>query len=185
MMWLMSNAQKIIIVCGLPGTGKSTLAEGITRELKVPVFSVDPIESALLKSGINKSIETGLAAYLVAEKLADEQLQLGMSVVLDSVSAAEEAKRMWRALASKHKVELVIIECICSDSNLHKSRIEQRVRVLHGIPEVTWEDVLERKTEYIQWVEQHEILDGVNNAQDNLRHAIQYIAEHDGSSIAQ
>lgn len=53
--------KKIIIISGLPGSGKSTVAEGIAAKLLLPVFSVDPIESAIIKSGINKSFETGEA----------------------------------------------------------------------------------------------------------------------------
>jgi len=55
----------------LPVSGKSTLAESIADKLKLPVFSVDPIESAVLKTGIKRSFETGLAAYLIAETLAN------------------------------------------------------------------------------------------------------------------
>jgi adenylate kinase family enzyme len=64
---------KIIVVSGLPGSGKSTVAEGIAEQLMVPILSVDPIESSIIRSGITQSFETGLAAYLVAETLAAEQ----------------------------------------------------------------------------------------------------------------
>jgi len=85
---------KVIIVSGLPGTGKSTAAEGITNTLALPIFSVDPIESSIIKSGISKSFETGLAAYLVAETLAAEQLANGLSIVIDAVSPVNEARQM-------------------------------------------------------------------------------------------
>jgi adenylate kinase family enzyme len=41
-----SEPQKLIALAGLPGSGKCTLAEGLSRILSVPVFSVDPIEAA-------------------------------------------------------------------------------------------------------------------------------------------
>ena len=68
---------KLIVVSGLPVSGKSTLSERIAQEMGMPVFSVDPIESAIIKSGIPKSFETGLAAYIVAQTLAREQKKLG------------------------------------------------------------------------------------------------------------
>ena len=57
----------LIAMSGLPGSGKSTIAEGIARRLSIPILSVDPIESAIITAGIARSFETGLAAYLVAE----------------------------------------------------------------------------------------------------------------------
>jgi len=52
----------LIVMSGLPGSGKSTIAEGIAQQLRITLLSVDPIESAVIKSGIAKSFETGLAA---------------------------------------------------------------------------------------------------------------------------
>ena len=72
----------VITVSGLPGSGMSTLAESLAEKLAVPLFSVDPIESAILRSGMERSFETGLAAYLVAEDLAGEQLIHGLSVIV-------------------------------------------------------------------------------------------------------
>jgi predicted kinase len=86
--------KKLIIISGLPGLGKSTVAEGVAEKLSIPIFSVDPIESSIIKSGIKKSFETGYATYLVAETLADEQLGLGMSVILDAVSGVKPARDM-------------------------------------------------------------------------------------------
>ena len=102
---------KLTIVSGLPGSGKSRLAEGIAKQLFVPVFSVDPIESSILKTGIQRSFETGLAAYVVAETLAAEQLKLGMSVIIDAVNPVPEDREAWRKLAKKYNAKLIIIEC--------------------------------------------------------------------------
>jgi len=171
----MSNS-KLIIICGLPGSGKSTISEALSRKLEIPVFSVDPIESSIIKSGIPKSFETGLAAYLVAETLAAANLQAGNSAIIDAVSGVIEAKQMWQALAKKLGVPLIIIECIVSNKNLHKTRIEERVRGIHGIPEVTWDDVDKREKEYIVWEEEKLILDAVNPLAENIKQVLQYIA---------
>lgn len=79
------NRKKVIIVSGLPGSGKSTVAEGIAECLQFPLFSVDPIESSILRSGIARGFKTGLAAYLVVETVAEEQLKRGLSIIIDAV----------------------------------------------------------------------------------------------------
>lgn len=166
--------KKVIVVSGLPGCGKSTVAEGIAEKLSLPIFSVDPIESAMIQSGFKRSFETGLAAYLVAETLATEQLKLGMSVIIDAVNPVQEARDMWKQLADQHDAQLMIIECVL-DKNIHKQRIDARVRNIEGIPEVTWQDVEARRTEYLPWHEERLTLDTSRAIEDNLQAALQYL----------
>lgn len=166
---------QLIVISGLPGSGKSTVSEGISKGLAIPVFSVDPIESAILRAGITKSFETGLAAYLVAETLAAANLKAGNSAIVDAVSGVKEAKQMWRELSTKLKARLVIIECTVSDKNQHQARIEKRVRNIHGIPEVTWDDVNKRAEEYIEWGEEKLVLDAINPQAVNISQAIEFV----------
>ena len=174
----MNKSLKIIVISGLPGSGKSTVAEGLSQTLKMPVFSVDPIESSVIKSGIKRSFETGLAAYLVAETLADEQLKHGISVIVDAVSPVKEARNMWKNLSKKYRAHLFVVECICSDSASHKNRIESRVRKIHGIPEVTWEDVEARRKEYLNWSEPRLVFDTCKHAKDEISEVLEYIEQN-------
>ncbi len=166
--------KKLIIISGLPGSGKSTVAEGVAERLSLPVFSVDPIESSIIKAGIEKSFETGYAAYLVAETLAAEQLHLGTSVVIDAVSGVKPAREMWRNLSKEHSAKLVIIECFL-DEELHKQRLAARVRNLYGFDEITWDDVQKRKKEYLPWEEERLVLDTSGSPESNVQEALEYI----------
>lgn len=40
----------LIAMAGLPGSGKSTVAEALGAQLRTRVVSVDPLESAILRS---------------------------------------------------------------------------------------------------------------------------------------
>jgi predicted kinase len=79
----------LIVMAGLPGSGKSTVAEGLGRRLAAPVLSVDPVESALWRAGISREEPTGLAAYVVVEAMAADVLALGQTVVVDAVNDVE------------------------------------------------------------------------------------------------
>ena len=151
-------SQRLIVVAGLPGSGKSTVAEGLSRSLSVPVFSVDPIEAAMWRGGLARA-QTGIAAYGVAVALADEHLRLGHSVIVDAVNPVEAPRAAWRDLAAKYRAGLKIIECVCADEAVHRRRIEARIRSIDGMPEVTWARVLQRRAEYEPWTDQRLILD--------------------------
>ena len=169
---------KLIVMSGLPGSGKSILSERIAKHLKIPIFSVDPIESSVIKAGIAKSFETGYAAYLVAETLTAEQVKLGNAVIIDAVNAEDGAKQVWIDCARRLDIPLVIIECILKDTELHRKRIESRVRGLYGLDEVTWERVQERRKAYTPWKRDALSIEMSGNADENLKSALDFIARH-------
>ena len=138
-------------MAGLPGAGKSTVAEIIGNRLGFAVLSVDPIESAILKAGIDSDQPTGLAAYLVAEAIADAALGNGQSIIVDAVNAVGPAREQWVQLAKKHKEPLRFIEIVCSDADLHRERLEGRDRNLSHLPEPTWHAVEQSLDEYSEW----------------------------------
>lgn len=166
----------LIAFSGLPGSGKSTLSEALSKRLKLPIFSVDPIESAILRSGIGRSFETGLAAYLVAEALAAEQLKLGHSVIIDAVNGVPEARQMWPDLAERHRARLIQIECVLAP-DVHQQRIEARVRNLHGFAEVTWDDVERQRAEFAPWDTQRLVLDSGDSVESNIERVLRYMRE--------
>lgn len=116
----------LVVTAGLPGSGKSTIAEIIAGRLGATAISVDPIEAAILQAGIDSDQPTGLAAYLVAERMAEQALVSGHSVIVDAVNAVEPARLQWRDLAERCGVKLRVIETVCSDPDLHAERLAKR-----------------------------------------------------------
>lgn len=140
----------LIAMAGLPGAGKSTIGQVLGSRLGLPVVSVDPIESAILRAGIAAEQPTGLAAYLVAEVLAEATLVGGHSVIVDAVNAVNPAREQWVNLAASQAEPLKFIEVICSDLDLHRQRIESRERQLPHF-ELAWNAVEQSLEEYSEW----------------------------------
>ncbi|MFC6357391.1 AAA family ATPase [Luethyella okanaganae] len=145
------SVPKLIVFAGLPGSGKSTIGEIIGARLGATVVSVDPIESAILSAGIDSDQPTGLAAYLVAENIAERELVSGRSVIVDAVNAVEPARMQWRELAVRAGVMLRVVEVVCSDEEVHKARLERRVRNLPHFEELTWRAVEQSLDGYEPW----------------------------------
>jgi len=141
----------LIVTAGLPGAGKSTIAEVVGNRIGAPVVSVDPIESAILSAGIDADEPTGLAAYLVAETIAEAVLAGGGSVIVDAVNAVEPARDQWLKLAGRQKVSIKVVEVICSDPELHRTRLASRGRRLAHIAEPSWHAVEQSLDEWESW----------------------------------
>ncbi len=141
----------LVAMAGLPGSGKSTVAERLARQWGVAVVSVDPLESAILRAGIAHDQPTGLAAYLVAETIADAVLRAGQSIIVDAVNAVTAARDQWVMLGDRLGVEVRFLETVCSDVAVHRQRIEERHRDLPHLAEPTWNAVEQRLDEYDSW----------------------------------
>ncbi len=138
---------------GLPGSGKSTVAGELARRLRAVVVSVDPIEDAIIRSGVPMSFATGVAAYEVGATVAREQLRNGLTVIADAANYLEVGRDMWRHAASDVDAAIAAVTVICSDEALHRSRLAGRDRGLTAYPEPTWSDVQRRIAETEPWPE--------------------------------
>jgi len=167
----------LIVMAGLPGTGKSLISEGLAREVGAAVLSIDPIEAAMWRAGLSKG-ETGVAAYVAAAAMAEGNLRLGRTVVIDAVNPVEAPRAMWRSLAARPAITLKIIECVCSDIQVHRQRVERRVRNIEGMAEITWTEVEQRRADYEPWSDLRLIMDTARESVEGLiAEAVAYIAQ--------
>lgn len=168
---------KLIVFSGLPGTGKSTLAETIGRELVIPVFAKDWLEAVLLQHGLQSSPNgksLGYVGYELLTTLAERQLIMEQSVIIDSVAGILTVRGSWKQLAQRYGADWLVVECVCSDDAVHRSRLNTRERNIPGWHELTWEDVEKVKRYYQSWDEEHLILDMVDPLDENISRIISY-----------
>ncbi len=114
----------LIVLAGLPGSGKSTIARLIAMRTGAVWLRVDTLEAAMLAAGISRSFETGLAAYIGIRDQARDHLALGRWVIVDAVNGVEEARKMWNDLSAEISVDKWVVELVCSDPVEHRRRVE-------------------------------------------------------------
>lgn len=141
---------------GLPGSGKSTVAKRLAADLGCAVISVDTIERGLHDAGVEVTQPIGLAAYAVANRLADVQLGLGHTVIADAVNHHPDARQAWLDLAAEHGVDFRVIHVECSDEALHRAQLEGRDHELRVVP---WERVVELREAWTPWPVETETVD--------------------------
>ncbi|WP_166906030.1 AAA family ATPase [Mycobacterium sp. DL440] len=141
----------LIVLSGLPGVGKTTVAHRLSAEIDAVHVRLDTIEAALTASGI-VDLAGGWSAvpdagYRVAYALTLDHLTAGHSVVADSVNPLAITRQAWAKCAEAGRARLVNVEVICSDPALHRKRVEARTSDLEGLTVPTWLQVEERTYE--------------------------------------
>jgi predicted kinase len=89
----------LIVFSGLPGTGKTTIANDLAARTGAVYLRLDTIEQAIRSSGAQ---DVGPSGYMVANELALSNLHLGSMVIVDGVNPVIESRKAWsetRALA--------------------------------------------------------------------------------------
>ena len=174
---LKTSEPKLIVFSGLPGTGKTALAEAIGRSLRIPVFSVAWVLGALAPFGLLDRSDRAAPAYALLTMLASRQLMLDQSAILDGMVGSASVREEWRKLARQYRAAFTAIECICSEENLHRSRVGARTEDIPGWPDPDWDHVEEMRSRYDAWSDERLVVDSVNPYASNLRAVEEYIRQ--------
>lgn len=147
----------LVVLGGLPGVGKSTVARALLARWPAVYLRIDTIEQALRDSGVLMGGDVGPAGYMAAYALARTQLAQGLPVLADSVNPLPVTREAWRTVARDTRVPLLEVEVICSDPAEHQRRVETRVTDVPGLVLPTWSGVLQH--DYIRWVGERLVVD--------------------------
>ena len=141
----------LVLVTGLQGTGKSTIAARCADLLDAPVLAWDWVMAALTPfERVQATLEAldrptyRAVGWAVMWQLSRAELQRGRSVVLDGLARSDEVAGT-RALAAEHGAGCLVVLTTCVDPELHRSRVDGRTRGIPGWYELSWDHVAETR----------------------------------------
>ncbi len=159
----------LIVISGLPATGKTTLAAALSRRVGAVHLSVDAVEDAMLRAGLEPCWTTGVAAYEAVGAAAQQNLLLGRVVVVDAVNDSDAARQTWRDTAGRAAVDVRFVLLLPPASDEHRRRLAARERDFGHVQEPSWEQVMARSDAYEPWRDEPIELSGEAPVEDLIR----------------
>jgi predicted kinase len=120
----------LIIVNGLPGTGKTSIAKKISLKLKMPLIMKDGIKEFLFDTlGIGDrewSTMIGKLSYKYLYDLTDFMLSDGQSIIIENAFEKQFSKPNLEEIIGKYDIDK-IFEIYCfSDQETRRKRYKER-----------------------------------------------------------
>ncbi len=115
----------LVVISGLPGTGKSKFARELQRRTSAVVLESDALRRLLVEKpsySWQESRRLFAAIHVVAERLLSE----GISVILDATNLAEIHRRPLYEIAARCGARLLLVEVI-APAEVARTRLAERV----------------------------------------------------------
>jgi predicted kinase len=152
----------------------------VARELKAVYLDKDTIKDRAMALAGQMNLDraeqlAGALSYELLVDLARDNLTLGLSVVLDSPAAYQVFRDKVKQLARSLKVNLRLIECICTDERLLRQRIEHRGDDLPDHRTRDWSAFQRDRGRFEQLTDRRLIVDTAESLALNLRKIKTYL----------
>ncbi len=150
----------LIIVAGLPATGKSTLAKRLAKKLNAVVLNTDVIRKEIFPKPKYTEEEKRIV-YDVLFLLTKYLLMNGINVILDGTFYKRSIRHKAYDIAKKLGKTFIVIECICNE-DVVRERLKKR-RKEKSISDADYNVYKKIKSQFEKIERPHIIVDTTNN----------------------
>ena len=165
-----------VIFSGLPGTGKSTLANRLARELRWPLLRIDDVVGDTPE---NAGIEFWDSQVAILLGLAEAQLELGIDVIVDSVFMNTDRHHA-QAITRKYQSRFRPIYTFLSDEQIWEERVTKRVIELNHPAVSTWDQIQHQRKHFRPWEADTALfVDALNPPEQNYAKVLQFVTSED------
>jgi predicted kinase len=146
----------LVLVCGLPGTGKSTVAKELAKSINGKLLRTDIIRKEVFKKPKYTEREKQNVYELLFSR-AEQLLSKNISCVLDGTFYKKSLREKAHDVAKKTGAKFEIIECICPEKVIHK-RMKKRTKTSDA-SDADFRIYEKMKNEYEPIEEKHIVID--------------------------
>ena len=157
-----TGAGALAVVCGLPGVGKTTIAERVAARLGGDILRTDVIRKELFDEPTYGDAETE-AVYAELTERARERVAAGRAVVLDATFADARFRADVREVGERAAGSFALVEVKCDEAVVER-RIERR----DGISDADFEVHLQFKDVFDRIETDHAVVDNSGDKAETL-----------------
>ena len=135
----------LVLMCGLPGVGKTHFARRLAAEARLQMIESDAARKALMVVPAYNA-EENLRVFGACRKLMDELLDNGVPVLLDATNVTERDRAYSYAAAEGRGAEVVVVRVKAPESEVRR-RLRRRERGLSkdGASNAGWDVYLKMR----------------------------------------
>ncbi len=163
----------LILICGLPATGKSTVARRLAKALDAELLRTDIIRKDLIKDP-KYSEEEKEQVYGAVFLIADYLIKADVNVVIDGTFYHNSLRNKAREIAKKRGKRFFLIETRCPEDIVLK-RLEGRKRNLRSPSDADVEVYYKIKGLFEEIEGEHIEIETGWNIRDAIREAVKKI----------
>jgi len=163
----------LVLVCGLPATGKSTVSRNIAKKLKATILSTDIIRKQLFSNPTYAGEEKKLiykTMFLIVEYL----LRSDRNVVMDGTFYKSSLRHQVYNISKKTGTRIAIIECRAQNNNI-KRRMNRRSKRKNDPSDANYNIYTKIQKEFEPIKRKHLVLDTSKSRQSNSEETSSYL----------
>jgi len=126
----------VVLVCGLPGTGKTTLAVALCQKYGLVHLESDFLRRKLFGRPTHLP-EESIRLYNALYDRAEELLEEGYGLLLDSTNLIESHREICYRMTHEHGCKQIIIMLECSPNQV-RTRLKKRVMAQGNDANADW-----------------------------------------------
>jgi len=162
----------LVIFSGLPGAGKSTLANKLAREMHWPLLCIDDVVVDTPENSGNEFWDSQIMSLL---NLVETQLELGLDVIVDSVFMNMDRHHA-QEMARKYNAHFLPIYVYISDDKVWEERVRTRFDHSNNPDVATWERIQRQRQGFREWEPDTALfIDSLNPVAENFERVLNFV----------
>lgn len=172
----------LVVMVGLPGTGKSHLTRRLAAQLPIEVVETDEIRWRIASPPTYSREESG-RVYQTAHRQIGRYLREGRDVIFDATNLYERGRRTLRRIAEKNGARLLIVQTTAPEQ-LIENRLRRRKLGIEprDRSEADWDVYCRMRGEMEAIKQPHLVVDTSQDLKPAIEGIVNYVLDGNESS---
>ncbi len=147
----------LIVMCGLPGTGKSHVSKRLSEKIPLTIIESDRIRKDLFPSP-SYTVTENACLFSVCHSVIRSLLGEGKTLIFDATNLRERSRNTLRGIARQCSADRLVLNVV-APSSLVKERLKRRMQEKKGYSDADWSVYTRMRKAQEKIKERHFVID--------------------------